>query len=262
MKQSWVDFCQHCLEYPDFFITQGNRKIIQGMNYSFTSFLPDLTLGDLGYSKQKLTLLKNLYCHEEATLAAADMWSYLVERKKYSSACFHTYNHYVKEGNRSPNEKKSTRSPCLQSVVLTLMQDGKDSYTHIDVFYRTTELFKKFPADLLFLQWILNEYFNFDEAPIRRVTFHFANMTVHPMYVVVPLPHFDKPIKVLKAIHSNGGSFSDQTFKWLNRYLSNEDSVNKFRQARAVKNKFLTSFSQNKLDKIHDYTRKVLDDIS
>lgn len=261
MKQSWIDFCLFCIRHEATFLSHGNRKIIRGINYTFNSFEPDLTLPDIGYSKQKLSLLKSLYYHEEAVAAASKMWSYLLQRGKYSSACFHTYNHYVKEGNRSPGEKESTRSPCLQSVVLTLVKDGKQNATCVDVFYRTTELFKKFPADLIFLHWVLYEHFSFEGAPIKSVTFHFANMTIHPMYVSVPLPHFDKPMRLLKEIAAQKNAFAIQTFKWLRRYLENNASVNKFRQARSVKNSFIGSFKESKLNQIHEFTKEVLDDL-
>ena len=264
MKRSWVNFCLYCLEQRNYFYVAGNRKILRSFTYTFNSFELDLTLKDIGYSKQKLSLLKSLYYHQEAVASASKIWSYLLKRRNYSSACFHTYNHFVKKGARSPQEKTDTRSPCLQSVILTLREEQepyqrKELATHVDVFYRTTEIFKKFPADLLFLHWVLYEHFDLSTAPIKSVTFHFANATVHPMYLTTLLVHLDNPLTFLKSVAKESNAFSKQVFKWLIRYIRNEEPINKFKQAKSIKDHLVKSLSDPKLEKIYNYSRKVIE---
>lgn len=251
MKKNWVRLCKRVLAEPAAFYSQGSRKILRGFHHTFDSFERDLTLKDIGYSKQKLTRLKKLYLHEESVEIAADLYKYLINRGKYSSACFTTYNHFIKAGAGSPNEKRNTRSPCLQGITLTLMRDGKDRTTSVDVFYRTTELFKKFPADLLLIRGILDDYFDLDDAPLKDVTFHFANLTCHPMYITTVLPHVKNPIKLLRDLEGQDKIISQQTYKWVDRYLNGNEGVDKFRQARAVKTSFHNSFTEEQLEELH-----------
>ena len=70
----------------------------------------------------------------------------------------------------------------------------------IDVFYRTTELLKKFPADLVFIRDVLLEGFNFDGMKFEGMNCHFANITVHPAYFSTIIPHLDDPITELEKI--------------------------------------------------------------
>lgn len=253
MKDEWIRFCQWCINEKADFYSGGSRKILRSRSFTFNSFKDNLTLKEIGYSKQKLTLLRNLYYHAESVAHAADLYQYLIDRGKYSSACFHTYNHMVKPGARSPKEKRSTRSPCLQSVVLTLTERKT---TSVDVFYRTTEIFKKFPADLVFLDTILRENFKLEKAPLDRVSFHFANITCHPMYIPVILPLVKDPYPFIKSLPATDTQLGKEAYRWLERYLGTNKTVRKFRQANAVRKKLETSLDDDTLDKIYNHVRK------
>ena len=254
MKDEWVKFCLHCLEQPADFYSNGNRKIIRGMSYKFKSFEPTLLDKDIGYTKQKLTLLKGLYYHEEAVKSASELWAYFIERGGYASACFHTYNHLIKVNAWSPGEKRPTRSPCLQSVVLTLL---KNKTTSIDVFYRTTEIFKKFPADLIFLKWVLDTHFSFKSAPLVEINFHFANLTCHPMYISTLMPHVKDPLRLLKTLRESDPAVFKQSVRWLGRYLEKDGTVGNFKQARSVQRNLFKNVSEEDIVKLRKYIEKV-----
>jgi hypothetical protein len=190
---------------------------------------------DAGYTKSKMTMLIKNYLHKESRDVAIDLWNKRLGQRKYGSVSFTCFAHFVKGG--SVDAKRSKRAsvfgPCIQSVSLTYLNNHT---TAVDVFYRTTELFKKFPADLVFFREILLEGFDFSNAPVAEVTFHFANITCHPMYFVTLLPLLDDPMGELDDIKKNDPYFYDWVVKWTARYLVPEyhRGIQKFAQAMRV----------------------------
>ncbi len=192
-------------------------------------------MADAGYTKSKMTMLTKNYLHEESKAVAIELWQKRCGQRKYGSVSFTCFAHFVKGG--SVDAKRSKRAsvfgPCIQSVCLTYLNDHT---TEVDVFYRTTELFKKFPADLVFLRDVLLADFDFNTAPIKKVKFHFANVTCHPMYFVTILPLLDDPIGELDDIRSKDEYFYNWIIKWTARYLVPEyhRGIQKFAQAMRV----------------------------
>ena len=192
-------------------------------------------MADAGYTRSKMTMLTKNYLHDESKSVAIDLWEKRLGQRKYGSVSFTTFNHFVKGG--SIDAKRSKRAsvfgPCIQSVSLTWVNP---KCAEVDVFYRTTEFFKKFPADLVFIRDVLLDGFRFDEVPLKAVNFHFANVTMHPMYFVTVLPLLDDPIEELEEIRSNDEFFFMWVVKWTARYLCPEHhrGIQKFAQAMRV----------------------------
>lgn len=226
MKDAWLN---HCLDLSsvkaDFYA--ANRKIIRNKSLVFKRWKDDLTLKDIGYTTNKLKRLIKDYIHEESRSKSIELWKHFVKRNTYSSTSFHTYNHLVKSGVTQPSESVETRGPCLQSVVITLLPKRKAA---IDVFYRTTELYKKFPADLFLVNELLKP-FDFSETPIVSRTFHFANITCHPMYIIVPVALDSRPIDIFEAIRVDDPEFFKVCMKWMYRYLVDDTGIIKYQQA-------------------------------
>lgn len=248
MKRQWIDIClDYSATAADFY--SGARKILRNKTFRITSIKQDLTLADCGFTKSKATMLRRLYLHEESRAAAVKLWEGRVDRGKYGSVGFHCFQHYLKGGDgqvshwervnakhRTASGKTSRASvmgPCIQSVSLTLMPNGT---TSVDFFYRTTELFKKFPADLVFIRDELLSPFDFSKAPLQNLTFHFANVTCHPMYFVTILPLIEDPIAELDHLKKSDKYFFDWVVKWSARYLCDEHhrGIAKFAQALRV----------------------------
>lgn len=248
MKQEWVDLVlKLSATKADFYSCA--RKIIRTKNFTFNddplSADDALVMADCGFTKSKMSMLVRNYKNEESIEAAMKLWDRRLEQDKYGSIGFSTYNHYIKGGGlRNPWElaqakksgkpyRASVMGPCIQSVTLTLMKGHK---TSIDVFYRTTELFKKFPADLVFLRDVLLPPFNLERAPVTDINFHFANITCHPMYFVTVIPHLEDPIAELEKIRKADKYFFDWIVKWTARYICDEHmrGIQKFAQALRV----------------------------
>lgn len=234
MKSDWVDISLELAAEPASFYS-GARKILRNRTFTFKHIRPDLKMEDAGYTKSKMTMLKKNYLHEESIAVAIDLWTKRIGQRKYGSVSFTCFNHFVKGG--SIDAKRSKRAsvfgPCIQSVSLTYMNDHT---TEVDVFYRTTELFKKFPADLVFIRDVLLAGFDFSTAPLTSITFHFANVTCHPMYFVTLIPLLDDPIGELDELKRVDKYFFDWIIKWTARYIvpRHHRGIAKFAQAMRV----------------------------
>lgn len=230
MIDEWVSSAERlCLKPADLYT--GARKILRGRQLIFEDLDNDLAMADAGYTRSKMTMLKRLYLHEESRDAALSLWDRRRGQGKYGSVGFTCYNHLLKTDPNKKSKRASVMGPCLQSVVLTLTDKGQ---VGVDVFYRTTEVFKKFPADLVFLRDVLLA--DFDLTGFESMTCHFANITVHPMYYVTIIPHQDDPIRTLDRLRQRDAYFYNWVVKWSARYLCDEyhRGIAKFAQAMRV----------------------------
>jgi hypothetical protein len=283
------DWIRHSLTLArteaDFY--SGARKIIRGRSLLFRHVEDDLTLADCGFTKSKQSMLVRNYLNAESRDAAVKLWERRVEQEKYGSVGFSCYNHLVKGGGlRNPWERAakftgikptpggvmggrrrkdeapraqpkvsraSVMGPCIQALTLTLL---KKNEVAIDLFYRTTELFKKFPADLVFIRDVLLE--PFDLKDIKEMRFHFANITLHPMYFVTIIPHLDDPIAELERIRKEDKYFFDWAVKWSARYLCKEHNrgISKFAQALRVQKDALERITGSNRRDIVKYLNK------
>lgn len=254
---------RQCLSYAatsaDFYT--GCRKILVNRTFSITDFSDDLTIGDAGFTNMKLSILKRLYYDDDHTKAVAALWKRRLDQDKYGSVGLSTYHHITKADPTKGSKRASVMGPCLLGVTFTLLKHGEVT---VDAFYRTTELFKKFPADLVFLRDVVMPHFPM--ASLKRVNFHFANVTCHPMYFVTVIPsivasHADGSkhnlfieLDKLKAIDRR---FFDWTVKWTARYVCDEymRGIAKFAQAMRVRQDALGRIGPKTLAALQDYLR-------
>lgn len=239
MKDEWVKATlRMAMREADFY--SGCRKIITGRTIIFQDLWDDqdpLILADAGYTSSKMSHLVRLYVHEESIEAAIKLWKLRRQKTSYGSVGFTTYNHFVKNDAVKKSKRASVMGPCIQSVVITQVKGGGKASYFVDAFYRTTELLKKFPADLVFIRDVLLKDFDFSGMEFLGMRCHFANITVHPQYFVTLIPHLDDPIGELEKIKNRDRYFYDWIIKWTARYLCEEHyrGIAKFAQALRVK---------------------------
>ena len=239
MKEEWADHVlRMSVRKADFY--SGCRKIIRGKSLFFADLWDHedpLVLEDAGYTKAKLAHLIRGYLHEESIEAAHKLWVLRRSKTSYGSVGFTTYNHFLKNDMVKKSKRASVMGPCIQSVVITQVKGGKNAAYFIDAFYRTTELLKKFPADLVFIRDVLLKDFDFSGMEFLGLTCHFANITVHPQYFVTLLPHLEDPIAELEKIKKKDLYFYEWIIKWTARYICEEHyrGIAKFAQALRVK---------------------------
>lgn len=196
-----------------------------------------LVLEDAGYTRNKMSHLIRGYVHEESIEAALMLWGLRRKKTSYGSVGFTCYNHFLKNDAVKKSKRASVMGPCIQAVTITQVKGGKNGQYFIDCFYRTTELLKKFPADLVFIRDVLLKDFDFSGMEFLGMRCHFANITVHPQYFVTLIPHLDDPIAELEKLKKKDKYFYDWIIKWTARYLCEEHyrGIAKFAQALRVK---------------------------
>lgn len=258
MKDEWV---AHNLELSstiaDFYC--GCRKIIRPRTLVFENLWETsnpLVIEDAGYTKSKQTILTKGYLHEESRDVAVMLWERRKAQAKYGSVGFTTYNHFIKNDVEKKSKRASVMGPCIQAVTITLL--NKTEYT-IDVFYRTTELLKKFPADLVFIRDVLLPPFDFSGLTFKGMTCHFANITIHPMYWVTLIPHIKDPVTELEIIAGKDKYFHDWIVKWTARYTCDEHErgLLKFAQAERVQMAARKYIKPRKMASLNEYLRDV-----
>lgn len=260
MKQQFLKAARELsLTEADFF--SGNRKIIREATVVFDGpLLDDFAIEDCGFTKSKLTMLRKGYVVQEAIDAAVMLWGLRKQKAKYGSVAFHCYGHLLKNDPTKTSKRGSTMGPCIQAVVLTWVP-GRirqcDGWCDITVYYRTTEFFKKFPADLILLRDDLLPNFDFTDTPIRHITFQFANITIHPMYFATLIPHMRNPIRVLKRLKRKDPHFWDWIVKWTSRYICDEfgHGIEKYEQAKRVRADVRRRIDPEILKKLQVYVR-------
>jgi hypothetical protein len=235
MKSQWIDYCMELACRPPTFYANGNRKIFRPASLRFDRLDSSITLETGSYTQSKMTMLRKNYHHQESVAAAVQLWDKRRTQKGYGSVSFTCFAHFIKGGSIDAPRAKiaSVFGPCLQSVVITKPEKPE---THIDVFYRTTELFKKFPADMVFIRELLMENFNFEGFPIKSLTCHFANATLHPMYFAVMVPHLPDPVEELEEVERRDPTYHSWLVKSTARYLvpKYHRSIEKHSQSMSV----------------------------
>ena len=179
---------------------------------------------------------------------------------KYGSVSFTTYGHnlkggeYVEEVEAKKSRIASVQGPCLQSVSITWLQ--KDQ-AWIDVFYRSTELFKKFPADLVFIRDVLLDPFDFSGMELT-LTCHFANVTVHPMFWATVLPHIDDPLDEMERIKEKDPRFHGYLVRNTAEYVLPEKgtTIANHAQSQRVKKHAMRAIKGRDLRELQEYLRE------
>lgn len=249
--QQWIGHCTKLARQPaDFY--SGARKILRGTQLIYDELDESIQPEHAGYTKMKMGLLKKLYLHVESRDVALELWDKRLGQGKYGSVGFTCYNHLIKSDPTKQSKRASTMGPCLQSIVLTLMPNGN---TSVDVFYRTTELFKKYPADLVFIRDTLLDGF---DIKLEDMTHHIANLTAHPQYYVTIIPHQRDPLRDLDRIREADPHFFNWAVKWTARYLCPEHfrGIEKHAQSMRVKMDADKRVTGNLRDELVTYLNK------
>jgi hypothetical protein len=252
LKQEWVDYCLGFAAEPaDFY--SGCRKILREKRMIYQQLDDSLTLADCGFTSHKMRYLMRAYMHEESLRVAVDLWGRRRIQDKYGSVGVTCYNHFIKSEKTS--KRASVMGPCIQSFTVTYL--NKRTYA-VDVFYRTTELLKKFPADLVFLREVLLPPFDFSGMALTEVNCHFANVTIHPMYFATILPLIPDPVGALEVLREKDPYFWNWVNKWNARYVCDEfhRGIAKFAQALRVHKDARERILPDVLAEVQAYTRK------
>ena len=249
MKQEWIDNCLRLMSQEAVFYS-GSRKILKNVILEF-NWPCTLTYGDVGYSdNMKKRQLERNYLDQESLDMASALWDSYRARPKYRSVTFSTVRSLLKD---AKGPRGSKMGPCVLGGILSMDNKGKE--VEITLCYRTSEYFKKFPADLVFFSDLIQKNFNLEGMTVTKFQCFFTNLTIHPAYAVILLPHLKDPIKHLEKMKSEDKYFFDWTVKWSSRYLIEKygHGIQKFAQALQVKKYAVSRITGNKLQLIQEY---------
>lgn len=254
LRDQWLAACVTSARLAAEFYS-GARKIHTGVTMQFGALDQSLAIGDAGFTGTKLGMLRRLYWSDQHAEDVSKLWQGRLKRAKYGSVSASTYHHLTKGDPEKRSKRASVMGPCLVGVGLTLLSRDRIA---VDAWYRTTELFKKFPADLVFIRDTALPALGVDASSIVRMRCHFANVTSHPMYAVTWLALVDDPIEVLDQVRGDDRKFYDWVIKWTGRYIcpENHRGIAKFAQALRVKKDALTRITGDRLEALQSYVRE------
>ena len=260
-KQEWIDACLRFARCSAD-LWSRDQKILRQRRITFHNWDNSLTPDDVGYTGAKLTTLERHYLHDESRDAAVKLWELIRSKGQYKSAAFSTFNHVIKNGSsfEEAAENKSSigsvQGPCMLAVTVTWL--AKDQVA-IDVPYRSTEVLKKFPADVVLLRDVLLTPFDFSGMEIT-VTANFTNMTLHPMYLACILPHLDDMLGELDRIKERDPTFHHNVVKRTAGYVCPEygKGIANHSQSLRVQKFILSAIKGRKLRELQEYLRNHL----
>ena len=193
LELAWISLASKLLSEPgDAYISI--RKFFLGKVWKLSGDQWDgvkYTTPDLGYrgNSTKKNQLRRNYLNEPLIIEANQALLSRVGKKPQTSVSFPLQN--IKKNH------PSTMGFCMQNAVITHLNVGDNPGIFIDIFYRVTELFQKFPADLLFLsQDVIPLALEGVDVPIKGVSFHFSNIYLSAMFFPL-LFKFEDPLKLL-----------------------------------------------------------------
>lgn len=224
MLSTWKSIINEVLYHPNYFHASGKR-IARTLSYSTKLrefIIPDLNVNMLGYTARKIAMLSDYYYVEESVKVALEQLEERRSKGTYGSVGVTCYGHFAKK-------ERTNQGPCMQSIVFTQINPKT---THVDIFWRSTEVFKKFAADLLWLNSIMLPQFNLPLEGI--ITFHFANATWHPQYWSVLVPYLEDPTKELLEIKRHDLAIYKGILRWVWRFVNNDPGLDKFKQGQRV----------------------------
>jgi hypothetical protein len=238
LKAQWIEECLRLARRPSN-IYASERKIIRNQRVTLT--LDDsLSLASVGYTDRKGGMLEGLYLNEESRDAALKQWEGR-KRGKFTSVAFHCFNHFEKRSGLV-----GTQGPCLTSVIVTDTTRGVDA----TIAYRSSEFFRKFPADLVFVRDVLMDGFG-----VSTVTFNFANVTVHPLYFPILIPLLEDPVSVLRDLQERDPRFARIVLRQAKDLLCGGKTNANFGQGQRVAKHALASTDPATLKKVQAYLR-------
>jgi len=197
IRTKWVELVRRLALNPN-----PDRMIGSGIRY-FRDVTFEITgeewnngfpvpLADLGYEGRstKINQLTKNYLNPESIEAARNKLTERVNKKAdYTSVMF------TMQGG---DKDKRSQGHCMSNTVITYNPKnyGTGGPTlNVDVYYRVTEVIKKFGADLVFLHDIVipeaMKGTPVSPKDITSVKFHFANIYLSPLFLPIMVPQMD-----------------------------------------------------------------------
>lgn len=246
LRSSWADFIVEMLAAPGYLCQL--RKFVQGQVWRIPGQVWTdgncMSLEDLDYTfRNKMGQLKRNYYNQESIQEAHDKLVSRFDGKKYQTS--------VAASTVGGGKRGDSQGHCMRSVVVTHFTRsvaGEECIT-IDIMYRSTELIKKFGADIYFLRhFLVPELLKDVNLPIREVRFYFSNLFVSSLFL--PLLYTMKdPVQVLEQIRESDHEFFKRCLASTKSLMSKEYGHYNYRTRQEMHHKFLDMVDQGMIDR-------------
>jgi hypothetical protein len=257
MIRQWINNCLVLARAPGDHYKPNTRKVFRDITFNLGPLDDSISLRSIGYTQSKITTLARLYTHVPSLDMARQLWDFYRDgrtgTRNNDSVSFSTYGHLIKN-KMVRRTGVSAMGPCLQSVVITSVEDVGG---RINLFYRTSDLLKKFPADLIFVRTLIQTFSGYADGE-WPLCVHFANLTVAAPYFPVLFPHIPDIPRELDRIKRTDKQFHTFIVQFASQYYCPEHArgIDGYSQTRALKKFALQAVTDKRtLKTLREYLR-------
>ena len=212
----------HIEEYEDG--NTGTNYYIKPMILKCFSSNCDLNLGDFNYSLIKMKYLVNKYIDLEQ----------LKEFKNHLENCTGTSLTYYFKLKKPKQGTTTDNGPCLLNVVLTRLS-RKSKWNRCFINYRTTEINRRFGADLILFSKFIEELPKCCEIEEIYINLPKAYLNLRYLTTQIPWKYLDSDIDMHKKLLKEYRQMSDKGKEYssykskckIERILRGEEKANK-----------------------------------
>lgn len=219
----WTDLVHDIAARPPLIIS-GVRKIVQGVSWRTRgdSWLGEdpFTFKDLSYSGKdnKVNQLERIYYNDAFVQEARSKIRERLDDDRSQSS--------VGIIMRGEDKDRRSQGHCIQNIVLTHAELRKGvEVTTLDVYYRSTEVVKKFLADVLFLKKVVFPRIMEGLPWPTEIRFYFCNVYLSALFMPIYLRYAKPPKRDLfEILRENDERFFGTTMSACGRFF--EDTHN------------------------------------
>lgn len=249
LKERWLELCLDLSLEPARLVV-GTRKIlrnqtwvISGDDWRTGEFDPEEVVGYNNWQVKRKQLHRYYVNPEELERAIAKFKFISKEKDKFDSV-----NMTLK------NEHKSgwtSQDHCMASMIISYWPKSHKgpANTEIDVYYRTTEVAKKFVADLALFREDIFPHFE----PISRIRFVFSTLNMSVAFTPAIFLSAVDPVAFMTELQRSDERHWRRICTYLVRYLCDDDVAMKFKQHDRVKKRLARSLEDSKKTAMIEY---------
>lgn len=226
-----------CLE-ADVFLFNGARGIYQGVGFQVDE-IPAVDLPSLGYSyRAKMGGLKRVYFNPDEAARVRDLL------KRRSHQAFTSVSMSMRAGAKDGR----SMGHCLEAIVISTTPETLNA----TVLYRSTEVIKKFSADLAFIPYVFEQL----EVKPDLVRFFFSNVYLSGVFFPTLFNHWD-PVDFLEMIRKRDQKLFIVGTRFLRRLVKTEDQRFPY-SPENQQHKFAWKHYPEKMPAIREYLEEFL----
>lgn len=248
LKERWLELCLDLSLDPAYLVV-GTRKVLRNVVWTISG--KDWHTGEfdveklVGYRswRTKKTQLAKYYLNPEEFDRAKKKYAHIRDNlDRYDSV-----NMTLRNGDKFG---WTAQDHCMAAMIISYWpkRKGKDASCEIDVYYRTTEVAKKFAADLAFFREEIFPAF----SPISKIRFVFSTCNMSVAFTPALFLTIDEPIPFLENIREEDQRHWRRICSYLTRYLCLKEDM-KFRQHDRIRVKLQTVMARNKQEDLKEY---------